>query len=356
MADASAQAAVARPRRSDEPTTASKPSPTLPADERDASSSVGGRSSSCSRRHPNGNGDNSNSGQGHRRSALFHLPPFFKATLCTFEGTRDFCARERTFFVWVSTRFRKIKTEGPLKTPLAFHCQLRLSTTLMVLGGALVLRLQLTGKSNNKTASMVMLNIPQRRALRRILKLRAAMIAAANATSSASSSLIPTTHALADFSLPIPDSHFPLSPNLGAPSIIYGALFFLLSLLALSVGLYDFMRCSRCLEQFDHYGAIQASEGYGAGPGPAAAATVANGPSSPSRPQRTEASAAVAAPAPPRPPAVDSAATEAYDAAQAIEAHSGRVVHVTTVLIAACILFVAVLLVADDFLEKSWNA
>ncbi|KAK0535154.1 hypothetical protein OC835_002462 [Tilletia horrida] len=333
MADASAQAAVARPRRSDEPTTASKPSPTLPADERDASSSVGGRSSSCSRRHPNGNGDNSNSGQGHRRSALFHLPPFFKATLCTFEGTRDFCARERTFFVW-----------------------LRLSTTLMVLGGALVLRLQLTGKSNNKTASMVMLNIPQRRALRRILKLRAAMIAAANATSSASSSLIPTTHALADFSLPIPDSHFPLSPNLGAPSIIYGALFFLLSLLALSVGLYDFMRCSRCLEQFDHYGAIQASEGYGAGPGPAAAATVANGPSSPSRPQGTEASAAVAAPAPPRPPAVDSAATEAYDAAQAIEAHSGRVVHVTTVLIAACILFVAVLLVADDFLEKSWNA
>ncbi|KAE8224087.1 hypothetical protein CF319_g527 [Tilletia indica] len=244
------------------------------------------------------------------RQRLRKLPRSLRATLCTFEGARDFLARERTFFVW-----------------------LRLSTTLMVLAGALLLRLQIRGTPKPTSEQpQVSFSIQERRVVRKILETRLAAILS-NSTSP-NNTLSSQSQSLSyPSATDQPRTHFPFSPNLPVPSILLGALFSILTFLALGVGLYDFLRCSRCLEQFDHFGAIQASEGFGHGPN--------------NRSSIAGVPAAAAAPV----VVVESGVPEGYDAAKAVEAHSGRVVHLTTVVIAASILMVATFFVIDEFMS-----
>ncbi|KAL9941092.1 hypothetical protein V8E36_000580 [Tilletia maclaganii] len=284
--------------------------------DRDAASSVLASSSD----HPRRASSTFNSSPAGRRHRFFSVPAGLKATLCTFEGTRDFCARERTFFSWY-----------------------RMSTTLMVLAGALFLRLQLQqGRENGNDVAqtdVAVLTISQRRALRRILQVQLEALTF-NSTS-------PTPFHPSSDSLPIPASHFPLSPNKPIPSIVLGALFSILSFTALIAGLYDFLRCSRCLELFDHYGAIQASQGFGHGP--TSASPAARSPALAATAAASTNGAQTAGPS--RAAALEAAVPEGYDAAQAVEAHSGRVVRATTVVIATSILIVAVLFITDEFLS-----
>ncbi|CAD6933985.1 unnamed protein product [Tilletia caries] len=220
----------------------------------------------------------------------------------------------------------------------------------MVLAGAILLRLQIRDTKKAHDPSEASLTMSQRRAVRRILQIRLAQLLSNSTTTPtptpapldltlsphSHSFLNPSSSSIDPLSPPTePRSYFPLSPNLPIPSIFLGALFSLLTLLALGVGLYDFLRCSRCLEHFDHFGAISASEGFGHGPiNPSSSAGAGAG----AEPGSTQV-------------VVESGVPEGYDAAKAVEAHSGRVVHLTTVLIAGSILIVAVLFVIDEFLS-----
>ncbi|KAK0544334.1 hypothetical protein OC845_005650 [Tilletia horrida] len=277
---------------------------------------------------PASNDDAASSRTGRSLASRLKIPSVLKATLCTFEPTRDFLARERTFFSW-----------------------LRLSTTLMILSGALFLRLQL--QDTSRTPTKPALTLLERRAIRAILRERLS-----NFSSNALLEPVPGTDKNASllntvsldqaastaFSPQFRDSPFPFSPNLSGPSIAYGTLFAIMSFLALSVGLYDFLRCSRCLEQFDHFGAIQCSEGFGHGPGGTSGIVVTGTP--------TTAQAVAGGPVVTRPTTQpESGLIDGYDAAQAVEAHSGRVVHVTQMLVATSIAFVAVIFVLDEFLK-----
>ncbi|KAE8213580.1 hypothetical protein CF327_g2909 [Tilletia walkeri] len=204
----------------------------------------------------------------------------------------------------------------------------------MVLAGALLLRLQIRGTPKSTSEQpQVSFSIQERRVVRKILETRLAAILS-NSTTPNNTLSSQSQSSYSPFATDQPRTHFPFSPNLPVPSILLGALFSILTFLALGVGLYDFLRCSRCLEQFDHFGAIQASEGFGHGPNNRS--SIAGVPA-----------AAAAAPV----VVVESGVPEGYDAAKAVEAHSGRVVHLTTVVIAASILMVATFFVIDEFMS-----